>query len=70
MALVSVSLGVLNLLPVPVLDGGHLTFFAIEGLTGKPVPQKIQIYFQQVGMALLFLLMTVAMFMDVQRLFQ
>ena len=70
MALVSVSLGVLNLLPVPVLDGGHLTFFAIEGLTGKPVPQKIQIYFQQVGIALLFLLMTVAMFMDVQRLFQ
>ena len=70
MALVSVSLGVLNLLPVPVLDGGHLIFFAIEGLTGKSVPQKIQMYFQQVGMALLFLLMSLAMFMDVQRLFQ
>ena len=69
MALVSVSLGVLNLLPVPVLDGGHLMFFALEGLIGRPVPQKIQMVFQQIGMSLLLLLMSVAMFMDVQRLF-
>jgi regulator of sigma E protease len=69
MAVVSVSLGVLNLLPVPVLDGGHLIFFGIEGLLGKPVPEKIQLFFQQVGMTLLLLLMAVAMFFDVQRLF-
>ena len=69
MALVSVSLGVLNLLPVPVLDGGHLMFFCIEGLAGKPVPEKIQMFFQQVGMSLLLILMVVAIFFDVQRLF-
>jgi len=51
MALVSVSLGVLNLLPVPVLDGGHLLFFALEAIKGRPVSEKIQIFFQQVGIA-------------------
>jgi regulator of sigma E protease len=70
MALVSVSLGVLNLLPVPVLDGGHLLFFAIEGIKGSPVSEKIQIFFQQVGIALLVSLMALAMVMDIQRLFQ
>ena len=70
MALVSVSLGVLNLLPIPVLDGGHLMFFAIEGVKGSPVSEKIQIFFQQVGIALLVSLMALAMFLDIQRLFQ
>ncbi|MDD5411572.1 MAG: RIP metalloprotease RseP [Methylobacter sp.] len=70
MALVSVSLGVLNLLPIPVLDGGHLMFFAIEGIKGSPVSEKIQIFFQQVGIALLVSLMVLAMFLDIQRLFQ
>lgn len=70
MALVSVSLGVLNLLPVPVLDGGHLMFFAIEGIKGSPVSEKIQLFFQQIGIALLVSLMALAMFLDVQRLFQ
>lgn len=70
MALVSVSLGVLNLLPVPVLDGGHLLFFAIEGIKGSPVSEKVQIFFQQVGIALLVSLMALAMVMDIQRLFQ
>jgi len=69
MALVSVSLGVINLLPVPVLDGGHLLFFAIEGIKGSPVSEKIQIFFQQVGIALLISLMALAMVLDVQRLF-
>ena len=69
MALVSVSLGVLNLLPVPVLDGGHLLFFALEAVKGRPVSEKIQNFFQQVGMALLMSLMALAMFLDVQRLF-
>jgi len=68
MALVSVSLGVLNLLPVPVLDGGHLMFYGLEAIRGRPLPDKLQIFFQQVGMALLLLLMVTAMFVDVQRL--
>jgi regulator of sigma E protease len=70
LGLVSVSLGVINLLPIPVLDGGHLLFFALEAVRRKPVPEKIQLFFQQVGVTLLMLLMAVAMFVDVQRLFQ
>lgn len=69
MALVSVSLGVLNLLPIPVLDGGHLLFFALEAIKGRPVSEKIQVFFQQIGIALLVLLMALAMVLDVQRLF-
>jgi regulator of sigma E protease len=68
MALVSVSLGVLNLLPVPVLDGGHLMFYGLEAIRGKPLPDRFQIFFQQIGMALLLLLMVTAMFVDVQRI--
>ncbi len=68
-ALVSVSLGVLNLLPIPVLDGGHLLFFAIEGLKGSPVSEKVQIFFQNIGIALLVTLMALAMVMDIGRLF-
>ncbi len=70
MALVSLGLGVLNLMPIPVLDGGHLLFFGIEALKGGPVSEKAQIFFQQIGMALLFLLMATAMVVDVQRLFE
>lgn len=68
-ALVSVSLGVLNLLPIPVLDGGHLLFFAIEALKGSPVSEKIQIFFQNIGITLLVSLMALAMVMDIGRLF-
>lgn len=68
-ALISVSLGVLNLMPVPVLDGGHLLFFAVEAIKGSPVSEKIQTFFQQVGIALLMSLMALAMVLDVQRLF-
>jgi regulator of sigma E protease len=70
LGLVSVSLGVLNLLPVPVLDGGHLLFFALEAIKGKPVSEKVQLFFQKIGLTLLLLLMAIAMFVDVQRLFQ
>lgn len=70
MGLISVSLGVINLLPIPVLDGGHLFFFALEGLKGSPVSEKIQLFFQKIGIVLLGLLMAVAMFMDVGRLFE
>lgn len=70
MGLISVSLGVINLLPIPVLDGGHLFFFAIESLKGSPVSEKIQIAFQKIGMVFLMLLMSIAVFMDIGRLFQ
>ncbi len=70
LAIVSISLGVLNLLPIPVLDGGHLMFFAIEAIKGSPVSDKIQIYFQQFGMLLLMSLMFFAVFLDLGRLFQ
>ena len=69
MGLISVSLGVLNLLPIPVLDGGHLFFFAIEGIKGSPVSERIQLFFQRIGIVFLGLLMATAMFMDVGRLF-
>ena len=70
LGLVSVSLGVLNLLPVPVLDGGHLLFYVIEIIKGSPVSDRIQLYFQQIGMFLLMSLMVLAVFLDLGRLFQ
>ncbi len=70
LALVSVSLGVLNLLPVPVLDGGHLMFFLVEAFKGSPVSEKVQIAFQQVGILMLMSLMVFAVFLDIERLFQ
>jgi len=68
LALISVNLGVINLLPLPVLDGGHLLYYVIEFLTGKPVPEKVQEIGFRVGGALLMLLMTVAIVNDVTRL--
>lgn len=70
LGLISVSLGVLNLLPVPVLDGGHLLFYAVEFIKGSPVSERLQMYFQQVGMFLLISLMVLALFLDLGRLFQ
>jgi regulator of sigma E protease len=69
LAIVSISLGVLNLLPIPILDGGHLLMFAIEAIKGSPVAVNIQIAFQQVGMTALLALMVLAMVLDVGRLF-
>ncbi len=68
MAIVSVSLGVLNLLPVPLLDGGHLMYYLIELVIGKPVSEAIQIVGQQVGLVLLLGLMSIALFNDITRL--
>jgi regulator of sigma E protease len=70
LALVSVSLGVLNLLPIPVLDGGHLLFLAVEAIKGSPVSDRIQMSFQQIGMLMLMALMFFAVFLDIERLFQ
>jgi regulator of sigma E protease len=69
LALVSVSLGVLNLLPVPLLDGGHLLYYFAEFLTGRPVPERVQEIGQKIGMGLLALLMFFALYNDLQRLF-
>lgn len=69
LALVSVSLGVLNLLPVPLLDGGHLLYYFAEFLTGRPVSEKVQEVGQKIGMGLLALLMFFALYNDLQRLF-
>lgn len=68
MAIVSVSLGVLNLLPVPLLDGGHLLYYLIELVTGSPVSERAQIVGQQVGMTMLAMLMGLAFYNDIMRL--
>ena len=68
LAIVSVSLGVLNLLPIPILDGGHLLYYSIEAITGRPVSEKVMIWGQQVGILLLFLLMSLAVYNDLGRL--
>ncbi|MEE9343375.1 MAG: RIP metalloprotease RseP [Gammaproteobacteria bacterium] len=69
LAFVSISLGVLNLLPVPVLDGGHLLYNAIEWMTGKPLSQAAQETGLRLGVVLLILLMGVAFYNDLSRLF-
>lgn len=69
LAMVSVSLGVLNLLPIPVLDGGHLLFYLAEGIKGRPLSDQAQMYFQHVGMFVLICLMLFASYMDLGRLF-
>ncbi|MES0874248.1 RIP metalloprotease RseP [Sinimarinibacterium thermocellulolyticum] len=69
MAIVSVSLGVLNLLPVPVLDGGHLLYYAVEAVKGSPLSQRAQEAGQRVGLTMLVALMGLALYNDVVRLF-
>ncbi len=68
LALVSVSLGVLNLLPVPLLDGGHLMYYVAEVFTGRPVSERVMEIGSRIGMALLLLLMSFALYNDLQRL--
>ena len=68
LALISISLGVLNLLPIPLLDGGHLMYYSIEIFTGKPVSEKVMEVGQRIGMTLLFVLMAFALFNDIHRL--
>jgi regulator of sigma E protease len=68
LAVVSVSLGVLNLLPVPVLDGGHLLFYMVEAVIGRPLSERALYWGQQVGIALLFMLMALAFYNDIVRL--
>lgn len=69
LAFVSISLAVLNLLPIPMLDGGHLFFYIIEGLRGKPVSNEVMQISMRVGMMLLLSIMLLAMFIDLNRVF-
>jgi len=68
LALISINLGIINLLPLPVLDGGHLLYYIIELLTGKPVPEKIQEVGFKFGAMALLGLMSIAIFNDISRL--
>ena len=68
LALLSISLGAINLLPIPVLDGGHIVFHSLEGLLGRPVPEQIQMMSYQVGLLAVFTLMVFAIYNDVARL--
>ncbi|HEX7936497.1 MAG TPA: RIP metalloprotease RseP [Paraburkholderia sp.] len=68
LALVSISLGVLNLLPIPVLDGGHLLYYLVEAVTGKVVSDRWQLVFQRAGLACIVALSAIALFNDLARL--
>lgn len=68
LALISVNLGIINLLPLPILDGGHLVFFVIEWIRGKPVSERIQEISYRIGGVLIFALMAVAIGNDIARL--
>lgn len=68
LALISISLGVLNLLPVPILDGGHLLYYLAEFIKGGPLPERVLEIGQQIGLALLALLMAFAFYNDLTRL--
>ena len=69
LALISISLGVLNLLPIPLLDGGHLLYYLAEIVLGRPVSDRAFEVGQRIGMALLAVLMTLALVNDFSRLF-
>ena len=69
LALISVSLGVLNLLPVPVLDGGHLVYYGLEAIKGRPLSERFMQITQRAGLAAIVGLMAVALFNDLSRLF-
>ncbi|RZB30600.1 MAG: regulator of sigma E protease [Desulfobacteraceae bacterium Eth-SRB1] len=68
-ALLSVNLGILNILPIPVLDGGHLVFFFIEAVTGRPVSIRVREIAQQAGIVILLLLMVFVFYNDITRIF-
>ncbi len=69
LAIVSLSLGIINLLPIPVLDGGHLMFYLVEMVKGKPVSEQVREFFLKIGVAMLIMLMSLAIYNDISRLF-
>ncbi len=68
LAIISVSLGLINLLPIPVLDGGHLMYYLIEAITGREPSEKVMIWGQQIGIAMILMLMVLAFYNDIMRL--
>ncbi len=68
-ALISINLGLINLLPIPVLDGGHILFYSIESVSGRPVPERIQELTTKAGLVFLIMLMVLATYNDLQRHF-
>jgi regulator of sigma E protease len=68
LAIISISLGLLNLLPIPVLDGGHLMYFLYEALTGKEPSERVMVWGQQIGLGMIGLLMILAFYNDIMRL--
>jgi len=69
LAIVSISLGILNLLPIPILDGGHLLYYLIESVTGRPMSEEAQFLGQRLGIAMLICLMSLAFYNDLARIF-
>jgi regulator of sigma E protease len=69
LAILSVSLGVLNLLPIPMLDGGHLAYYSYEIITGRELPMNVQLIAQFIGIAILGLIMIIAFYNDFIRIF-
>ena len=69
LAYLSLMLAIINILPLPVLDGGHLVMIIIEGITGKPIPTKVKVAIQQVGMALMLMLILFVIYNDISRIF-
>jgi regulator of sigma E protease len=67
LGIVSISLAVLNLLPIPVLDGGHLMFYLVEAVMGRPIPERVQAMFQNIGIVILFSLMFFSFYLDIMR---
>lgn len=68
MAVISINLGILNLLPIPILDGGHMLFLGIEAVRGKPLTEKVMMVAQRVGLAIIITLMVFAFYNDIMRL--
>ena len=68
LAMLSISIGILNLLPIPMLDGGHLMYYLIEFVMRRPIPDRVQLIFQQVGMSFLILLSIFALYNDLLRI--
>ena len=67
LAILSISLAVINLLPIPVLDGGHILYYTIELLTGRPLPERVQTWGLQLGLALILGIMGLAIYFDIER---
>ena len=68
LAIISISLGLLNLLPIPVLDGGHLMYYLVEAVTGKQPSENVMVWGQQIGIAMILMLMVLAFYNDIVRL--